>query len=396
MVHARDRGQRWGIRAARLFDGKVMHRGMPLVVIQGDRIVGVDLSGTRPSVELPMVELGDVTLLPGLIDAHVHLAFDPCGDVAGHMQADDQATLMARIRRHALQALRAGITTVRDLGDRDYLALAVRDEYAATGATAPEILASGPPVTRTGGHCWFLGGEADEPAELRAAVVERAERGVDVIKVMATGGGITPGSAAHESQYNLDQLRVIVEAAHSVGKPVTAHAHGGAGIADAVRAGVDGIEHGTFLTADGAAADWATVQMMVEEGVYVGVTAGRLPHGAPLSSRVAAARALLPRMHREGVRLVCSSDAGVVAEKPHNCLPRGLGDFKAYAELSPAEVIASVTSLAAQSCGIGDRKGMIVAGYEADLLAVVGDPEKDLQALGAVSAVFRAGQRIPS
>jgi imidazolonepropionase-like amidohydrolase len=101
-------------------------------------------------------------------------------------------------------------------------------------------------------------------------------------------------------------------------------------------------------------------------------------------------------MHREGVRLVCSSDAGVVAAKPHNCLPRGLGDFKAYAELSPAEVIASVTSLAAQSCGIGERKGKIAAGYEADLLAVVGDPEKDLQALGAVSAVFRAGQRIPS
>lgn len=394
-MYLRDGGRRWGLRAARLFDGMVMHRGMPLVVIQGDRIVDVDLSGTSPADELPLVDLGDVTLLPGLIDAHVHLAFDPGGDVVEHMQADDQATLMARIRRHALQALHAGITTVRDLGDRDYLALAVRDEYAATDGPAPEILVSGPPITSTAGHCWFLGGEADEPVELRAAVVERAERGVDVIKMMATGGGITPGSAPHESQYTLDQLRVIVEAAREVGKLVTAHAHGGAGIADAVRAGVDGIEHGTFLTANGAAADWATVRRMAEAGVYVGVTAGRLPHGAPLSPRVASARALLARMHREGVRLVCSSDAGVIAEKPHDCLSRGLGDFQTYAELSAAEVIASVTSLAAQSCGIGDRKGRVAAGYEADLLAVAGDPEKDLQALGVVSAVFRAGQRIP-
>jgi imidazolonepropionase-like amidohydrolase len=90
-------------------------------------------------VELPLVELGDATLLPGLIDAHVHLAFDPGGDVSEHMHADDQATLTARMRQHALQALRAGITTVRYLGDRDYLALAVRDEYAATGTTAPDI-----------------------------------------------------------------------------------------------------------------------------------------------------------------------------------------------------------------------------------------------------------------
>lgn len=298
-------------------------------------------------------------------------------------------------RRHALQALRAGITTVRDLGDRDYLALALRADFAAHGGAAPEILASGPPITRTGVHCWFLGGEADEPEQLRAAVFDRVDRAVDVIKVMATGGGITAGSAQHESQYGLDQLRLVVEAAHDAGKPVTAHAHGGEGIADAVRAGVEGIEHGTFLTANGAAApDWGTVRAMAEAGVYVGVTAGRLPYRTPLSPRVASARAFLPRMHREGVRLVCSSDAGVVAEKPHHCLPHGLGEFAAFAELSPADALASVTSLAAQSCGVGDRKGRIATGYDADLLAVAGDPAKDLQVLCAVSAVFRAGQRI--
>ncbi|WP_229686247.1 metal-dependent hydrolase family protein [Longimycelium tulufanense] len=370
-----------------------MHEGAPLVLIQDCHIVDVDLSGSRPAVDLPVTDLGDVTLLPGLVDAHSHLAFDPTGNVVEQMRGEDDATLLNRMREHARQALSAGITTIRDLGDRNYLSLVLRDEFASDGSPGPKLLVSGPPITSPGGHCWFLGGEAAGVDALRAAVAERITRGVDVIKVMATGGGITPGSAADESQFDADELRAVVEAAHGAGKPVTAHAHGVQGIADAVRAGVDGIEHCTFLTADGAAPDWDTVRILAKTGIYVGVTAGRVPRG-PLPAHVALARRCLPRMQREGVRLVCSSDAGVTAEKPHDCLPHGLPEFAGFVELPTTQALAAVTSLAAESCDLGGRKGRIASGYDADILAVTGNPVRQLEDLCNVAAVFCEGQRV--
>ncbi len=373
-----------GLRCARLFDGDTLHHGPSTVVIDGGQIV-------EPSDDVPVIDLGDVTLLPGLVDAHVHLAFEPGSDIARDMVEAPREVVLKRMRVHAMQALQAGITTVRDLGDRDYLAIEAREDLPL----GPEILAAGPPITSPGGHCWFLGGEV--PADRSAlvdAVAERVERGVDVIKIMATGGGITPGSAAHESQYGVDHLRAVVETAHAAGLPVTAHAHGGAGIRDAVRAGVNGIEHGTFLTADGAEPDWATIDEMIAAGVYVGVTAGRMPNGNPLSPKVIAARSFLADVRRKGARLVCSSDAGVISDKPHDCLPHGAPEFQVFTQLSAASVLTSVTRMAAESCGVGHRKGRIAPGYDADLLAVRGDPTADLGALTDVAAVFRAGTRV--
>jgi imidazolonepropionase-like amidohydrolase len=242
-----------------------------------------------------------------------------------------------------------------------------------------------------------LGGEADGIAGLQAAVAERIARGVDVIKLMATGGVITPGWGPHESQYTFEELAAATEAAHALGRPITAHAHGARGITDAVAAGVDGIEHGSFFTEDGVEPDWRTVDAMVRAGTFVGATEALLPEGemvAPhVAKRIERRCANFARMHGEGVRLVCCSDAGVIARKPHGVLPWGIIHFGSIG-LTNVEALASATTVAAEACGIADRKGRIAAGYDADLIAVGGNPLHRLEALLDVRAVIRMGRLV--
>lgn len=301
------------------------------------------------------------------------------------------------MRRHAVQQLAAGVTTVRDLGDRDYLAMVLRDEYAVNPEAGPEVIAAGPHITRTRGHCWFLGGEADDVASVQATVDKRVAGGADVIKIMATGGATTPGWGPHESQYTLEELAAATERAHSLGKPITAHAHGPRGIADAVAAGMDGVEHVSFFTEDGVEADWPTVDAMVKAGTFVGATEAWLPEGAMfaphLAERLEQRSANFVRMHREGVRLVCCSDAGAGPRKPHGVLPRGIIHFGSIG-LSSADAVASATTVAAEACGVADRKGRIAVGYDADLVAVAGNPLRRLEALLDVRAVFRMGRLV--
>ncbi|MEV5484219.1 MULTISPECIES: metal-dependent hydrolase family protein [Streptomyces] len=365
------------------------------MLIDGSRIAGVDMTGAIPSADLRVLDLGDATLLPGLIDSHVHLAFDPDDKSKEAMAHEDARTTLARMRVHAGQQLRAGVTTVRDLGDRHFLAVSLRDHYTAGPEMGPEVLAAGPPITRTRGHCWFLGGEADGVAAVEAAVKERVARGADVVKIMATGGVITPGWGPHQSQYTRDELAAVTRAAHAHGKPVTAHAHGRQGMADAVAAGVDGIEHASFFTEDGVEPDWRTVAAVVEAGVFIGATEAWLPTGsmvAPhMAQRVEERSANFARMHREGARLVCCSDAGAGPRKPHGVLPHGIIQMGSLG-LTNTEALASATTLAAQACRLDDRKGQIAVGYDADLIAVAGNPLHHLETLLDIRSVIRAGR----
>lgn len=265
----------------------------------------------------------------------------------------------------------------------------------------PTIVASGPPITSPSGHCWHMGGEVGDAEELRKAVRERADRRVEVVKIMASGGAMTPGTAVMACQFQLDELRLLVEEAHALGLLVTAHAHGLPAVEQAVAAGVDGIEHCGCLTMSGFELSDHLLESLVARRIQVCPTLGKTADATPPPALAEimvrtgmtweARLAAVGRMHRAGVQLVCGADAGVSAGKPHGILPEAVIDL-VDAGLSTAEALASATSVAAGTCGLGERKGRLRAGYDADLLLVDGDPLKDISALCRVSAVVLRGQ----
>ncbi|MGW2186053.1 amidohydrolase family protein [Streptomyces sp. NPDC001719] len=385
------------LRARTLFDGagpELVER--PLVLVEGGRVVDVRAGGRAPA-GAELTDLGPVTLLPGFVDTHVHLALDASDDVVGRLRRADDEELLARMRAAGRAALAAGVTTVRDLGDRGYLALRLRDETAKDPTAGPRVLASGPPVTTPGGHCWFLGGEAAGVEGMRAAVRERAERGVDVVKVMVTGGDLTPGSDPYRAQYGHAELRAAVREAHRHELPITAHAHAASGIADAVAAGFDSVEHCFFVTEDGVDHDRRVIDEMARVGVAASLTLGSLPGGPPppepVARRLPGLAAGLEEMRQAGVIMACGSDSGIFPAKAHGGYPHSV---TAMVDLgfTPLEALRAATSTAARVCGVACHKGCVAPGYDADLVAVAGDPLADIAAVHAVTAVFRGGVRV--
>jgi imidazolonepropionase-like amidohydrolase len=387
----------YAIRAARLFDGVGDEPLLDaVIVVDGERIAAV---GHEAPDGLAITDLGEATLLPGLIDVHVHLTFDGSLDPVGSLaQAPDEQVLEG-MRKAARTALAAGITTVRDLGDRNYLSLLMRAETAADPAAGPHIVAAGPPITTTKGHCWYLGGEADGVDGVRAAVREHAARGVDVIKVMTSGGELTPGTHSHEVAYSAPELKAIAEEAHGLGLPVAGHAHAAEAVATAIAAGFDSIEHCTFLAEEGLSDRPDVLEALARSGAVVSATLGIKPGATPVP-RIAALLPLLMdhfrRVHALGVPIVVSTDAGIGPQKPFDILPQAAEMFATVLGTRPAEALRAVTSVPAKVCRLGDRKGRLAPGYDADILAVAGDPLTDITALQQVRAVYRLGREVSS
>ncbi|MCY0963268.1 amidohydrolase family protein [Streptomyces sp. H27-H5] len=357
--------------------------------------------GRRADVEAqagsgePRQDFPDSTLLPGLIDAHVHLVFDAGADPVATMQEASDEDLLEGMRKRADQLLATGVTTARDLGDRGGLALRLAQEIAAGTAPGPRIIGAGAPVTPPGGHCWFLGGEVSNADEARALVRRNVAEGAKVVKVMAGGGGLTKGGApSWKSQFGAEELAVVVEEAHLAGLMVAAHAHGTDAITDAVAAGVDTIEHCTWMTEDGFDLREDVLAQIVEKGIYVCPAVS--PHWRMLprffgEEKAAAMFALVQRMAESGARLIAGTDAGV-QRAGFDGIVGALG-FYEHLGISRDRILAMATSEAAAALGVGDQTGRIAPGYSADLLLVDGNPLEDLSALSAVRAVFTNGRQ---
>ncbi len=366
-------------------------------VLVRDGLIGAvgpvaELDATTPA-DVPRLAFPSGTILPGLVNGHVHLTFVPGVELHASVCDADDAELLLRMAGAARTLLDGGVTTVRDLGDRGGLALRVRDAIAAGMLAGPRILAAGAPLTPPGGHCWFLGGEVDGPGAIRERVAALAAAGVDLVKVMASGGQSTPGGAAMwESQFGVDELRVVVEEAARHGLPVAAHAHGADSIAAAVEAGVSTVEHCSWMTGRGTSDQRADVAAaMAAKGIAA------CPGSSGDWRRLAAvvgedrAREVFGRLHwlvEQGVRVVPGTDAGL---NPFDGLPVTLGHYRDFG-FTAAEILDMATSGAADVLGLTGVTGRLQPGLAADLLVVDGDPLADLDALTRIELVVARGR----
>ncbi len=390
------------IRAGGLLDVRTgeMHTNAT-VVVEAGKIVS---AGPSSRVEFPAgaqaLDLRDLTLLPGLIDAHVHLAWGaqaPAPAAPGEKPPIPGA-------QEALTTLRAGFTTVRNVGSTGRADLSLRDAVASGIIPGPRILAAGPALGLPGGVCdgVFAGeGAASGVPATEARVGQLAEEGVDLIKLCA-GGGVLPSAAEASSvEYSEEVIRAIVVAAHARGLRVAAHAQGPAAILNAVRGGVDSIEHGGLL-------DEESARLMKERKISLVPTlyrldwvlessqAGGATEAALSSQRAAreAARASAARAFTMGVPIACGTDATVV---PHGLNAR---ELRVYVELGmkPIDAIRTATLNAAELLGLASEIGSLEPGHQADLIGVEGNPLSEIRSLEQVRFVMRGGKiyRSPS
>ncbi len=411
----------YAVRAGACFDGERFVAGGATVLVDGGRILGVEPAAYDLPSDCPVRDYDAATVLPGLIDTHVHLVTDSApmalDRVAGYSGEEIEAVVTEALRRH----LAAGVTTVRDLGDRNFNVVDRRDAQRARDDGLPWIVASGPPVTTPGGHCCYLGGEAAGAAQLQAAVRERVERRVDVVKVMASGGINTPDTDIYAPQFAIDDLRLLVDAAHGAGLAVTAHAHAALAIDQAIAVGTDGLEHAGFLArsanpaAPGLAAlrdmtaSDAQLHALAESGMAVCPTLGgftvealrRAPQalkqrldeaGVTPEELIEKRQSLVQRMYQAGVRLVGGADAGIGPNKAHGLYAESVVELAAATGV--VDSLAASTSTAAQVCGLGGRKGRLASGYDADLVVVAGDLARDVIGLREVRQVVLRGQLV--
>ena len=406
----------WKVIAAdRLFDGVGgTVRERQRIVIEGDTIRSI---GPEGDTEIPPEASGDIlraadqcTIIPGLIDTHTHLTMNGSGAPLPESPDGDGIFLMqaaASARKHML----SGVTTVVDAGARGTVAFDLVAASRLGLVELPRLIVAGRPITRTGGHAWRSGQEADGPQEIGQAARQMLKQGADFIKVMATGGG-TPGTYPHRPSYWVEELAAAAEEAHTNGKLVVAHSSATEGHRRCLDAGFDIIYHCHFYEADGTLRyDEEVARRLADSPVHVNPTlwinggrAAALERKAELqglseveqqelelrASRYAGQRENVGRLAAQGVKLIAGTDAGF-ALYPFGDLVTELEEMVACG-MATTDVLLAATRVAAEAFRVDNSVGSLRAGMKADFLVVGGDPTRDISALRNVQAVVSGGE----
>jgi len=396
------------VKAGRVLDVRTgSYLANQIILIEGDRIKEIGkASEVEPHVpaQAQVIDLSRYTVLPGLIDCHTHLTFDP-GNLGYRGLSISYPREALTGAKNARLTLQAGFTTVRNVGAHGFADVALRDSIEASEVPGPRMLASGPPLSVTGGHAdnnllapqfdYSSDGVANGVPQVMARVRENIKYGADVIKFMASGGVLSAGDRADLEQYSPEEMHAIVAESHRLGRKAAAHAHASQAIKDAVLAGADSIEHGSFIDAEG-------IRLMKEHGTYLCPTLylmdwfmenySKLPLTPDMISKakvvMPAARENVGRAIREGVKIAFGTDAAVY---PHGLNAR---EFRVMVKLgmTPLGAIQAATVNAADLLGWSDRVGTLESGKYADLIGVEGDPLADVRVLERVRFVMKRGE----
>jgi imidazolonepropionase-like amidohydrolase len=395
--------QRTLIRAGHLLD---VHTGKTLdaqtIIVTGDKITAIAATSATPAASGDkVIDLGGMTVLPGLIDVHTHLTENPDFDPY-HELTETNAKEAINGVVNARTTLMAGFTTVRNVGASGFVDVDLRDAINAGQVPGPHMQVSGPLLGITGGHCdenllpvqyhVTADGVADGIPAVQHKVRENIKYGADLIKICATGGVLSKGDDPQASQYTLEEMQAIVADAHRLGRKVAAHAHGAQGILWATEAGVDSIEHGSYINDE-------AIALMKKNGTYLVPTLyledwlleyGKLPafYHQKMLDTIAVAKKNIRHACESGVKIALGTDAAVY---PHGLNAHEVEVYVRDLGMTPLEAIQTATVNAADLMGWTDRAGSLDPGKWADVIAVQGDPLKDVKLLQDVKFVMKAG-----
>ena len=392
------------IKAGSLFDsqsGKVIRDAM--IVVEDDRITAVGGSGAQIPEEAKVIDLSSSFVLPGVMDMHTHVV----GNLdnyffAGYFQSPHRATIGGVV--NVEKPLLAGFTTIRNVGASDYADVALRNAINAGEISGPRMAVSGPSLGITGGHCdnnslnasfeERSDGVADGPWEARAKVRKNVKYGADLTKFCATGGVFSKGTKVGMTQYTLEEMQAIVDESHTHGRKVAAHAHGNEGIKRAIVAGVDSIEHASFL-------DREAVQMGIDRGTFFAIDIYNTEYTLEMGAANGVPEENINKerevgtIQRQSFTLAVKMGAKVVYATDSGVYPHG-DNGKQFARavrfgMTPAQALMSATSLTAELLGWEDSVGAIEPGMYADIIAVHGDPLDDISEMEDVDFVMKGG-----
>ncbi len=368
------------------------------VVVEGERIAWMGPDAQAPAFGDGLVVDGrGHSLLPGMINCHVHLCNDGAADLFAQVINDSVPIATIRSVINARLTLEAGITTVRDCGASSQIAIEIAKAVDQGLIDGPRVRAAGRVVTMTGGHGHFIGREADGPDEVRKAVRAEIKGGAHFIKVMATGGVLTPGVDPSQTAFQLDEMQAAVEEAHKAGRPAASHAIGNGGIKNALKAGIDSVEHGFYLDDEAVNLALKNQAFLVPTLIAVDQIVNNGPaRGIPewvvrkAESEAGHHRESFALAVKSGLKVAAGTDAGTPFN-PHGDLALELAKMVEFG-LPPMLTLVAATSSAARLLRMDDQIGSIEKGKLADLILVPGDPLTDIEAMRRPALVMKSGR----